>query len=97
MQITEEFVKTRLDVFVSSYMSITRSSAQNLIDEGNVTVNGKVESKNYKLRSGDNVEIEESEPKILDVTSENISYTLKPHKVFLFNSETEERIYFEVK
>lgn len=72
MQITEEFVKTRLDVFVSSYMSITRSSAQNLIDEGNVTVNGKVESKNYKLRSGDNVEIEESEPKILDVIPENI-------------------------
>ena len=26
-----------------------------------------------------------------------ISYTLKPHKVFLFNKETEERIYFEVK
>ena len=72
MKISEEFVKTRLDVFVSSYMSITRSSAQNLIDEGNVTVNGKVESKNYKLRSGDNVEIEESEPKILDVTPENI-------------------------
>ena len=26
-----------------------------------------------------------------------INYTLKPHKVFLFNKETEERIYFEVK
>ena len=30
-------------------------------------------------------------------TAETISYTLKPHKVFLFNKETEERIYFEVK
>ena len=26
-----------------------------------------------------------------------INYTLKPHKVFLFNKETEERVYFEVK
>ena len=25
-----------------------------------------------------------------------VSYTLKPHKVFLFNKETEERVYFEV-
>ena len=72
MVISEEFVKARLDVFVSSYLSVTRSNAQNLIDEGNVTVNGKAESKNYKLRLGDNVEIEEQEPKILDVVAENI-------------------------
>ena len=30
-------------------------------------------------------------------TAETIKYTLKPHKTFLFNKETEERIYFEVK
>ncbi len=72
MQINEEFVKTRLDVFVSSHLGITRSSAQNLIDEGYVTVNGKAESKNYKLRLGDAVEIEEQEPKILDAVAENI-------------------------
>ncbi len=28
---------------------------------------------------------------------ETVSYSLKPHKVFLFNKETEERVYFEVK
>jgi multiple sugar transport system ATP-binding protein len=27
---------------------------------------------------------------------ETIRFSLKPHKVFLFDSETEERIYFEV-
>ena len=32
----------------------------------------------------------------IDATAETISYTLKPHKVFVFNKETEERIYFEV-
>ena len=30
----------------------------------------------------------------VDVTKETVRYTLKPHKVFLFNQETEERIYF---
>ena len=32
----------------------------------------------------------------VDPTNKTISYNLKPHKVFLFNQETEERIYFEV-
>ncbi len=32
----------------------------------------------------------------IDVSAGVISYSLKPHKVFLFNKETEERIYFEV-
>ena len=32
----------------------------------------------------------------IDLSSATVSYTLKPHKVFLFNKETEERIYFEV-
>ena len=33
----------------------------------------------------------------IDTTKETVRYSLKPHKVFLFNKETEERIYFEVK
>ena len=32
----------------------------------------------------------------IDVTSATVRYDLKPHKVFLFDAETEERIYFEV-
>ena len=32
----------------------------------------------------------------IDITAEAIRFTLKPHKVFLFNKETEERIPFEV-
>ena len=31
----------------------------------------------------------------VDVSAKTVSYSLKPHKVFLFNAETEERIYFE--
>ena len=33
---------------------------------------------------------------IIDRNAETVSFSLKPHKVFLFDRETEERIYFEV-
>ena len=33
----------------------------------------------------------------VDESAETVRFTLKPHKVFLFHKETEERIYFEVK
>ena len=32
----------------------------------------------------------------IDITAGTIAYSLKAHKVFIFNKETEERIYFEV-
>ena len=32
----------------------------------------------------------------VDITAATVAYQLKPHKVFLFDAETEERIYFEV-
>ncbi len=33
----------------------------------------------------------------IDLGAETVSFSLKPHKVFIFNKETEDRIYFEVK
>ena len=33
----------------------------------------------------------------VDVTAATVRYNIKPHKIFLFNKETEERVYFEVK
>ena len=33
----------------------------------------------------------------VDTSAETIKFNIKPHKFFLFNKETEERIYFEVK
>ena len=32
----------------------------------------------------------------IDVTAGTVRFSLKPHKVFIFNKETEERLYFEV-
>lgn len=72
MIISEADIKKRLDVFVSEKTEKTRSSAQILIDEGQVLVNGRLEAKNYRLRQGDDVEISEKEPTELLVEPENI-------------------------
>jgi 23S rRNA pseudouridine1911/1915/1917 synthase len=43
-----------------------------LIDDGNVTVNGKKEKSNYKLKAGQNIHVLLPEPVKLDVEPENI-------------------------
>ena len=72
MKIRSDDVKKRLDVYVSEALGVTRSSAQGMIDEGLVAVNGRTENKNYRLRENDDVEIEEQELKELTVEAENI-------------------------
>ena len=72
MKISNENVGKRLDVYVSSVLEVTRSSAQGMIEQGLVEVNGSVQNKNYRLREGDCVEIEEQELKELTVEPENI-------------------------
>lgn len=62
----------RIDVFVSQSEDITRSAAKKLIDEGKVTVNGKVSKASKSLVGGEVVEIEITEPEMLDLTPENI-------------------------
>jgi len=72
MQISSESIGKRLDVVVSELLGVTRSAAQGMIDGSYVTVNGRIESKNYRLRENDDVEIEEQELKELSVEAENI-------------------------
>ncbi len=72
--ITSDSVGNRLDKFLSSVedLELTRSAIQNLIEKGEVSVNGKVASKNYKLRLNDSVVLNIPEPEILNVVAEDI-------------------------
>ncbi|MBQ8392420.1 MAG: RluA family pseudouridine synthase [Clostridia bacterium] len=72
MKIQDADIKKRLDVFVSEAQGVTRSHAQGMIDDGLVLVNGRAEAKNYKLRAGDEIEIEEEEAELLSAEAENI-------------------------
>lgn len=51
---------------------ITRSMLQKLISDNMVNVNGKIVSKNYKIKNGDQVILQIPEPVLLDVLPENI-------------------------
>ena len=63
---------SRLDTFVAEECELSRSRAAGLIEEGNVTLNGKSASKNSKLKSGDKIEIILPDPKAYEVKPENI-------------------------
>jgi len=63
----------RLDVFLTKKeVSISRAHVQKLIADGQVNVDGKTKKANYRLRVGENVEVEILPPKAVDILAENI-------------------------
>lgn len=58
----------RLDVFVAEKLEISRNAAAVLIENGGVSAR----KKNYKISSGEEIEITLPEPRILDVTAQDI-------------------------
>ncbi|MBR7070846.1 MAG: RluA family pseudouridine synthase [Clostridia bacterium] len=68
-EISEE---NRLDVFVALVAGITRSHAEQILESGCVTVNGKIEPKRKKVKAGDLVHIELPQPETYDVQPQNI-------------------------
>ena len=73
MTIEESDIGKRLDVFTSERMSVTRSAAQKLIEDGFVTVNDKKPAKNYRLKAGDEFDCELPEPVPADAAPQDIS------------------------
>lgn len=67
-------VGVRIDKFLSSVESLelTRSAIQNLIDKGEVSINDRVVSKNYKLKLNDIVTLNIPKPEVLNVVAEDI-------------------------
>ena len=73
MVVTEELVGVRLDkVLNESFEEHSRSYLQQLIKDGNVLINGKVEKANYKCRLNDRIELTVPEPEALDVVPEEM-------------------------
>ncbi len=62
----------RLDVFLSEQAGLTRSAAQKLIERGDALVSGKLSSKNYKLKFGDEITLTLPEAKELAAQPEDI-------------------------
>ena len=63
----------RLDAFVARVAEgLTRSAAQKLIEQGDVTRNGKPAKKNDKLNVGDEISVTIPEPKEVDIVAKEI-------------------------
>jgi pseudouridine synthase, RluA family len=64
----------RLDSWLSGKVDeLSRSYIQKLIEEGSITVNGKVVKVNHKLRVGDRIALNVPKPKKLEITAEDIN------------------------
>ncbi|MEL7597475.1 MAG: RluA family pseudouridine synthase [Clostridiaceae bacterium] len=71
--IDENSVNCRLDVYLSQeFEDKSRSYIQKLVDEGNITVNGKNKKSNYKLKIDDKITINLPELEELVIQPENI-------------------------
>lgn len=62
----------RLDVYLSEKLDKTRSAVKKLVEDKNVTVNGKVEKAGKTLKEGDEITVVLPDPVKLDLEAENI-------------------------
>ena len=76
--VSEENSGDRIDKIISSVCDgLSRSAAQKLIDDGNVTVNSLIITKNYKPKAGDRVAVKIPEPKELEIVAESIPLDIR--------------------
>lgn len=69
---TVEDGPSRLDIFLSEALSVTRSAAKKLIENDFATVNGKIAKASREVSSGDLVEAQIPAPQKLDLTPQDI-------------------------
>ena len=71
--VSQEEKGKRLDTYIPSVdTDITRTSAQRLIEDGNILVNGKNSKVSYKIQENDKISVEIPEPKQIELKAQNI-------------------------
>lgn len=71
--VSQEEKGKRLDTYIQSVdTDITRTSAQRLIEDGNILVNGKNAKVSYKIQENDKISVEIPEPKQIELKAQNI-------------------------
>ncbi len=72
-KIRQDEQNIRLDKIIASIdNSISRTSVQRLIEEGEILVNEKQEKPSYKVNEGDIIKIEKEEPQEIDLKPQEI-------------------------
>lgn len=73
LTVEEPDAEIRLDKYIGKHLEdITRSAAEKLIEEGEVSVNGKGQGKSYRCAAGDLVKVNVPDPVPLKVEAEEI-------------------------
>lgn len=82
--IPEELDGSRIDKCVSLLVAdVTRSRAQQLIESGDITVNGKLAGKSLKVTAGDRVCINVPDPEPIEAVPENIPLDIRYEDEYL--------------
>lgn len=82
--IPEELDGSRIDKCVSLLVAdVTRSRAQQLIESGDITVNGKLAEKSLKVTAGDRVCINVPDPEPIEAVPENIPLDIRYEDEYL--------------
>lgn len=73
-EVTEEHHKERIDKYITESMEedISRSQIQSWIQDGHVLVNDRTVKANYKLNTGDRIQLRVPEPASVDIAAEAI-------------------------
>ncbi len=73
LTVTQEYDSVRIDKFLAEAIeTLTRSAVQKLIENDNISVNGKLPAKNLKLKTGDEITVCLPEPEVCEALPENI-------------------------
>jgi len=78
----------RLDAYIASINEdITRTSAQRLIEQGNILVNGKKQKVSYKVSEGDVITIEEVQAQEIELKAQEIPIEIiyEDHDIIVVN------------
>lgn len=84
--VSEDQSGQRLDVFVAAHMpQLSRAFIQKLSDQGRITVDGQINKPGYKLREGDNVEIDYDEAEFGRVEDIDLPILYEDENVVVMN------------
>lgn len=73
IKVEQQFKDYRLDIFLQEQIqNVSRSHIKNMIENGYVLCNGKQVKSGYKLKTGDEISVQEMQQKTLDLSPEDI-------------------------
>ena len=70
--VDEDATKKRIDAYLSEKEEYSRMAIQRLINDGKIIVNDKKIKESYKVQNADKIEIEEENPKEIELKAQNI-------------------------